>query len=212
MTDTKQLTLNAVTCSRNNLELFQPVTFSLSEGEIIHIQGPNGIGKTTLLRSIATLVPPARGQIYWSSEAIQDCESYKSQFKFLPHHNTVKSSLTVYENLNWSPSLAFSPTEEQIISVLECLALAALRNRMGGTLSSGQKQRLSLAKLCLAQATIWIMDEPFNALDSKGIVMVESLMQQHLANAGMIVFTAHQATRKFGAIKCHQLIPSSEVM
>lgn len=212
MTETKQLTLNAVTCSRNNLELFLPVTFSLAKGEIIHIQGPNGIGKTTLLRSIATLVPPARGEICWSSEPIQNCELYKSQLVFLPHHSMVKASLTVYENLKWSPSLASRLTDQQIESILEQLALTTLRNRLGGTLSSGQKQRVSLAKLCLTRAKIWIMDEPFNTLDSKGIAMVESLMQQHLACGGMIVFTSHQATSKFSTLKCFNLEPLSEVM
>lgn len=212
MIDDKQLTLAAVTCSRNNLELFLPVSFSLCEGEIIHIQGPNGIGKTTLLRSIATLVPPARGEISWSGDPIHDCEHYKSQLMFLPHQSSVKTSLTVYENLKWSPSLAVWPTEEQIESVLQHLALMTLKNRVVATLSSGQKQRLSLAQLCLTRTKLWIMDEPFNALDTKGVELVEGIMQQHLAVAGMIVFTSHQVTNKFSAMKFLNLVPRSEVM
>jgi heme exporter protein A len=191
MTELTQLHIDNVICTRNDTQLFQPVEFTLRPSQMVHVQGPNGIGKTTLLRCVAGFIRPASGQILWSNIPISQHEDYSSNLGFLGHKAAIKSSLTVYENLHWSPSINVPPMRDQIEETLERLELSSLSHRLAGTLSSGQKQRLALSKLFLSKARLWIMDEPFNSLDTQGVALVLGLLDWHLSNLGMVIVTSH---------------------
>lgn len=188
----KKLIVNDLICFRNNLALFLPVSFSLSEGQALHIRGPNGIGKSTLLRCLATLITPVEGDINWCGTDIHESLTYKSSMKFLGHQGSVKDSLTVFENLKWSASFEIPPSNHQVDVAVETLGLTALRHQLGLTLSSGQKQKLSLAKFFLSNTPLWILDEPINSLDTGSIKCFTSLMLDHLEGGGMVIYTSHQ--------------------
>lgn len=182
-----------VTCARNNQILFEPIRFTLHPGEIKYICGENGIGKTTLLRALIGLSRPHLGEIKWAGESIWNNEDFNKQLFFLGHKNTIKSSLTVYENLLLSSAMPVKPSNTAILSALDCVGLTSKKNLLASALSSGQKQRLALSKLLLATSTLWILDEPFNGLDTDGFNWLQSLMLYHVKNQGMIIFTSHQS-------------------
>ena len=200
-----------VKCSRNNQALFSKIDFTLHPGEVLHIRGENGIGKTTLLRCLAGLSRPHYGKIRWQGEDIFNNDEYKKQRFFLGHKNAIKLSLTVYENLLFCASLQEKPPNSLILIALEQVGLALKATQMASELSSGQKQRLALSKLLLSNAKIWILDEPFTALDSEGCQIVETLMSKHLKEQGIIVFTSHHAlTCTLGGYSSLRLISNTE--
>lgn len=201
------LTVTDISCSYNSTELFQPVSFTLCPNEIMHLQGPNGIGKTTLLRCLAGFVRPLAGQI--SMPWVMQGDDDNARLLFLGHKNAVCLSLSVSENLLWSPIFRFSPSPTQIQNALIKMGLDQFKNELASSLSAGQKQRLALARLCLIKTQLWILDEPFTSLDKEGCQLIQEVMQRHLEEGGMIILTTHQLlTHTFPACKTLELISS----
>ena len=182
-------------CERGDLRLFSGLEFALGEGELLLVQGPNGSGKTSLLRLAAGLSRPAAGAIRWRGEDIRELgEDYARELLFIGHSNAVKEEFSAEENLAVALELAGRrPSAAQRAEALERIGLAARARLPARYLSQGQKRRVALARLCLAaDVPLWILDEPFAALDARALAMVTELVDAHLARGGAAILTTHQ--------------------
>lgn len=188
------LTATALSCVRGERRLFAGLDLAVGPGEWLHVQGENGAGKTSLLRILAGLSPAAEGEVFWQGEPIKVlAEGYRRQLLFLGHHGAVKEELTPLENLTLAAQLDGTALEE--MAALKALARFGLRGREDLNvrfLSAGQKRRVLLARLAVRQATLWILDEPFTALDVKAVEMLSGLIVEHVTNGGIAILTSHQ--------------------
>lgn len=182
-----------VSVARGYRSVLKNISFALAAGNVLHIHGANGCGKTSLLYVLTGLRRADAGTIFWSDTPIQDdLFSYQQQLCFVGHENAVKLELTVQENLaNFYQWQACKPVAAQ--DVLGWLGLTAHADDLCQQLSAGQRRKLSLARLLLTQAPLWILDEPFTALDQASINYFQSLMTQHAQAGGIVILTSHQA-------------------
>jgi heme exporter protein A len=188
------LEVRGLACARGEQQLFSNLSFDLSAGELLQVQGENGKGKTTLLRALCGFIEPLAGQVRWQGQNIRELgEDYPGELIYLGHLNAIKDELNALENLRISCGLAGS-------AVSDSVAIAALR-RMGlrgretfpvKVLSQGQRRRVALARLLVSNAPLWILDEPLAALDVGAVGLMQSLIGEHLAKRGMVIFTTHQ--------------------
>jgi heme exporter protein A len=189
------LTATGLSCVRGERRLFAGLDLAVGPGEWLHVQGENGAGKTSLLRILSSLSPPAEGEIRWRGEPVRAlAEDYRRELLFLGHHGAVKEDLTPFENLVLAAQLDGAPLDET--EALKTLARFGLRGREDLAvrfLSAGQKRRVLLARLAVRKATLWILDEPFTALDIKAVDMLSALIEEHLAAGGMTILTSHQS-------------------
>lgn len=162
-------------------------------GDVVHVQGPNGAGKTSLLRILVGLAAPDDGEVLWQqqniSETIQD---YASALVYCGHKYAVNQSLSATENLRYWCSMQNVAAPTDIYAVLDEVGLVGLEHLPAGQLSAGQQRRIALARLWLKPASLWVLDEPFTALDSHAIDLLSRKMEQHLAREGMLLVTSHQ--------------------
>ena len=179
---------------RGDRELFSGLDLAISAGDILYVAGPNGSGKTSLLRILAGLSEPAEGRIAWDGEPLRTvAHEYRESLLFLGHTAGVKLELSATENLRVAMSLARGRVgTARIHEVLEALDLYGFEDVAAATLSAGQRRRIALARLLLTAAPLWILDEPFTSLDRAGIELVGGLVSPHLRNGGMVVATSHQ--------------------
>lgn len=194
MTQDLRLQLKDLGCSKGGRPLFSGVNLSLNAGQWLHLKGPNGSGKTSLLRLIAGLTEPDQGQIEWREKNISSSRAeYAEQRLYFGHYNGLQESSTVLENLQYLCALhGQAVSVAQIHAVLVQLGLRATANKMVRYLSQGQKRRVAMARLWLSQASLWVLDEPFVALDYASIGQLIEKMQTHLAAGGCMVLTSHQ--------------------
>lgn len=177
---------------RDDLPLFEEVSFSLHSGRALRIMGANGTGKTTLLRILATALYPTRGTLLWRGQAIEQCRQlYRSSLIYLGHNPGIKFALTPLENLRWFFRL-HSCRPVNFEETLGKVGLAGNENTPCHMLSAGQMRRVALARLYLSPAQLWILDEPFTSIDIIGVGALEELMSNHLAGGGSILITTHQ--------------------
>ncbi|SDG65111.1 cytochrome c biogenesis heme-transporting ATPase CcmA [Propionivibrio dicarboxylicus] len=181
-------------CVRGERSLFRNLAFRLDEGELLYLQGRNGSGKTSLLRMLCGLLPPAAGEIRWKGETIGRLgEDYRRELCFLGHLNAIKEELTPLENLRASAKLADTPLDEDLaLEALETLGLAGRADLACRYLSQGQKRRVALARLVHERKSLWLLDEPFVALDTAAVELVAGLIGAHLQRGGLAVLTTHQ--------------------
>jgi heme exporter protein A len=188
------LTATGLSCVRGERRLFAGLDLAVGPGEWLHVQGENGAGKTSLLRILAGLSPPAEGEIRWNGETTRAlAEDFRRELLFLGHHGAVKEDLTPLENLTLAAQLDGTQLDEA--AALKALARFGLRGREDlpvRFLSAGQKRRVLLARLAVRQAKLWILDEPFTALDVKAVDMLADLVAEHVAGGGMAILTSHQ--------------------
>lgn len=192
------LTAHELSSVRGGRTLFEQVSFEVHAGELWQITGANGAGKSTLLRMLAGLMPSNTGRIEFNSHSIQyDRSAYHQQLLFIGHKPAVKAELTALENVYWQRRLSGDhlATQDSMDdwSLLETIGLLGLEDEMTGRLSAGQQRRVALTRLWHSQAPLWILDEPFTALDVKGIALLEQRFSEHLSQGGSIVMTSHQA-------------------
>ena len=181
-------------CIRGDRELFNHLSFQLEKHQLMMLEGKNGSGKTTLLRALCGLYLPEQGEILWEGIATkkQD-EFFRRELLYLGHHNSIKADLTVIENLRFNTLLSGSgATEEELMKALDTIGLFAFEECPSSQLSQGQKRRVALARLLVNDATLWILDEPFVALDVAAVELLQSIIARHVENGGMVILTTHQ--------------------
>ena len=179
-------------CERDDRVLFRELSFSARAGEVIQIKGSNGSGKTTLLRVICGLNDNYHGTLKWFNEPIEDNQDdFYSSLIYLGHQVGVNKVLTPVENLRWSVGLRENVTSESIYQALAEIGLRGFEDSQCFSLSAGQQQRVSLSKLLLGTAIIWILDEPFTTLDVEGVQLLEKLLGDHARKGGVALVTTH---------------------
>ena len=190
----KNLKVVNLTCERNQKRLFTDLSFELNAGELLLVEGSNGSGKTSLLRTLCGIGFPSSGEILWQGQSIQHCrELFVKDLIYIGHLDGVKAELTAYENLRLACASHGLTTNKKILSdTLTKVNLNELQHQITYQLSAGQQRRIALARLLLANAMLWILDEPFTTLDTEGVAMIECLLSKHLSNGGMAVVTTHQ--------------------
>jgi heme exporter protein A len=188
------LVINELSCERGGRVLFNGLSLKLSAGDLLHVQGANGSGKTSLLRMLCGLSPPASGSIFWNGMDIGELrEDYAANVTYIGHHPAVKDDLSPLENLRISQALAGQPVSPpQVKQALATVALKSFSNLPVRVLSQGQRRRVALARLWLCDKPLWVLDEPFNALDAEASAQLERHIEAHLGRGGMAVLTTHQ--------------------
>jgi len=181
-------------CIRGDRRLFSALNFDLSAGELLHLHGHNGSGKTTLLRSICGLITPTEGEVRWQGENVRrQRDEFARELVYIGHKNAIKADLTGTENLRIACQLDGMPvSEKQAWEALEQLGLRGHEDLPVRVLSQGQKKRVALARLLLSQSPLWILDEPFTALDKAAVSYLQTVIQQHVDAGGMVMLTTHQ--------------------
>jgi heme exporter protein A len=188
------LELRDLACVRGRRNLFRDLNVRLGPGQLLRVSGANGAGKTSLLRMLCGLLAPDRGQVLWQGEDVQRSrEAFHQQLIYLGHAAALKDDLTPLENLQVAARLGGTAPDDA--AARQTLADAGLRGREhvpSRTLSQGQRRRAALARLPLGQAQLWVLDEPFNALDTVATAWLLGLIEAHLHRGGLVVLTSHQ--------------------
>ena len=188
------LEVSDLCCVRGEKPLFSGLDFCLGAGELLYLQGRNGSGKTSLLRILSGLLPAAGGEIRWRGEPVEQLgEDYRRELCFLGHHNAIKEELTPLENLLISARLVDESQDvEGALAALARLGLVGREDLPCRYLSQGQKRRVALARLVNDRRALWLLDEPFVALDTAAVELVATLIAMHVQLGGMAVLTTHQ--------------------
>ncbi len=205
--DTLLLSVHNLACARGERTLFKAMNFSVGTGELLLVQGGNGQGKTSLLRLLTGLARPEEGEVRWRGQPIQkNREAFHAEMIYLGHANGVKDDLNPVENLRFAEGLqgrAFE--EERAVAILRRLGLSRCLDLPCRVLSFGQRRRVALSALLLADAGLWILDEPLTGLDVHAVALMEGLIRDHLAAGGLCVATTHQALNLEG-VKVQRLL------
>ncbi len=182
---------------RGERMLFKQLDFSLNNGAVLYLQGENGAGKTTLLRTLCGLTHPYAGGVSWCGEDIKGmAEEYSKNVLYIGHLPGIKEDLTAIENLQFSLALLGLKVEKQeVVEVLTALGLAKALHLPTRMLSQGQKRRVLLARLWLQDLPLWILDEPFTALDVAATDVLKQKIESFANAGGMVVMTSHQDFR-----------------
>jgi heme exporter protein A len=184
-----------VACVRGERTLFNGLTCALEKGSLLRVTGPNGSGKTSLLRILCGLAAPAGGEVRWDGESVRRMrEEYSRQLVYLGHANAVKDDLTARENLAIACALnGCHATADVLFGALREMGIERYAELPARFLSQGQRRRVGLARLVVASAVpLWILDEPFNALDQRAVARLQDMMGAHVVGGGIVIFTSHQ--------------------
>ena len=190
------MSLFAVTelaCVRGDRPLFRNLSFELESGQLLHITGQNGCGKTTLLRTLCGLSQSAQGQVLWQDQPIRDQgDEYFDALHFVGHANAIEGEVNALEQLRFNIKLGGGMPSKSPEEALEYLGLSPYRYLPTKLFSQGQQRRLALARLLVVKKPLWILDEPFTALDHATVKLMEQLLSDHVATGGMVILTSHQ--------------------
>lgn len=190
-----KLQVSNLHCVRGDRRLLENIHFSLQSGQLMHLQGHNGSGKTTLMRTIAGLLPMESGEITWNAKNIHtQADIYRSNLLYLGHLNGLKEELNAVENLRMLTAIRGELIEEKTLwRILQDIGLRGHEDIPTKYLSQGQKRRVALARLWFNQAVLWLLDEPFSALDTAALQQLQYICREHLQSGGMLLLTSHQS-------------------
>jgi heme exporter protein A len=188
-------------CVRGERRLFDQLSFEVGGGELFWVSGPNGSGKTSLLRMLCTLLPPESGELRWRGAPVRELgEVYLSELAYLGHAPAVKDDLTAEENLRFAlAQQGVRASRAQALAALRAYGLAGSEELPARALSQGQRRRVALARLELCGArALWVLDEPLTALDAQAVTLVRGRIAAHLGRGGVVVLTSHQEVNLSG--------------
>jgi heme exporter protein A len=189
------LEVKNISCQKGYTLLFQNLEFYLKSGDIARVMGDNGSGKTSLLKILAGIHSSDTGTITLNNYAWCSDE-YKEHILYLGHNSLIAPQLSVQENITFLAQLShITYTNDMFDNALSSLGLKHYRDALCYTLSAGQKRKVILALLFMSKATLWLLDEPFTALDVKSVGLLEDAILQHCNNGGMCILTTHQQSR-----------------
>ena len=188
------LELSKLGCVRGDRRLFSELDFAVSPGTLVQLTGPNGSGKTSLLRILCGLLAPAEGEVKWQGANIRSLgEEYFTSVTYLGHRHGVKDELSAVENLRISNALnGIEVSKQRARAVLEQMGLAGRELLPARLLSEGQRRRVALARLLVCDTALWLLDEVMTSLDKGAVALVRSLIENHLANGGIAFVATHQ--------------------
>jgi heme exporter protein A len=193
LTPTPLLEIRNLSCERDERRLFAQLDLSVFPGDLIQIVGPNGAGKTTLLRVLTGISNDYEGDILWRDRTIRhQRHEFLSDLLYIGHHTGIKKSLTPAENLAFYSRLG-SGFKDSVETLLCAVGLFGYEDVPCYQLSAGQQRRVALARLFGSRARLWILDEPFTAVDKAGVAALEQRLSAHLEEGGSIILTTHQA-------------------
>lgn len=187
------LHIKSVTCIKQDRCLFADLNFSLNSGQIMQLAGPNGAGKTSLLRIIAGFSVPDEGAVLFQEQPISKYyEEYARELLFIGHKTGVNTQLSAVENVRHWLQINGYINQPDLYPILAQLGLVGLEDVPVRMLSAGQQRRVALVRLWLSDAKLWVLDEPFTALDKSGVAFLQQRFTEHLQNGGAILLTTHQ--------------------
>jgi heme exporter protein A len=181
-------------CVRGQRRLFAGVSFVMQPGDCYELKGPNGSGKTSLLRMLCGLLPPTSGHVRWRGAPVSEHrEEYLAAITYVGHRSSVKHELTTLENLRVSAALSgWDVTRQDACAALERMGLKGLNDLPGRRLSEGQQRRVALARLVACRTPVWLLDEVQTALDETATRVIMQVIDEHLAEGGIVVIATHQ--------------------
>jgi heme exporter protein A len=196
-----QLEVRGLGCERDERLLFRDLSFVVAAGDVVQIEGPNGSGKTSLLRILSGLSQQFDGELHWCGEPMSRAKlAFRADLFYLGHAPAVKALLTPLENLRWSLA-GVTHTHEAMMAALKEVGLYGYEDVPCFSLSAGQQRRVALARLYLTNARLWILDEPFTAIDKSGVAALEWHISAHAQRGGGVILTTHHALHLPGSFR-----------
>jgi heme exporter protein A len=178
---------------RGDRHVLQGVSIEVHHHELLHVSGPNGTGKTTLLRVMSGLLRPEQGSVSWRGQSIvRQRTEYQAALAYAAHEPALKGDLTALENLHFSVGLKRRTTVAELRAALDRAGVARCAELPARVLSAGQRRRVSLARVLAMRASIWLLDEPYANLDAAGSELVSELLQAHVEEGGLAIVVAHR--------------------
>ena len=191
------LAINDLSIERGERLLLDSFAMHIEAGEVVQIAGPNGAGKTSLMRVIAGLLEPDRASLSWQGQTLNYATEFSDEVLYLGHKPAVRDQLTPLENLQWFAQMHSQQTKNasdpELLDALFALGLEGYEHEYCSTLSAGQKRRVGLARLAVSKAPLWLLDEPFTAVDTKGVATLLGWIQYYATTGGSVFYTTHQS-------------------
>ncbi len=188
----RRLEVEAVHVWRGDRHVLKGTSLKVGAGELLHVRGPNGTGKTTLLRVVCGLLRPEQGRVAWCGEPIAAIRgAYQLALCYASHEPALKGDLTALENLRFSLGLRRRIGDAELRDLLHRTGVAACADLPSRVLSAGQRRRVALARILGSEAPLWLLDEPYTNLDARGADLLGELLAGHVGGGGLALVVAH---------------------